>query len=124
MNTLEVSKDSFKANRKFYDDRNYPRGMSRSGDYTLAEVNILESHGIAFLELAKKTREPINEEETRFQEVCDGKALPESKMEKAWIKYQNKVLSPKQFHTLFGRSKVDAEDVPDAENGSLDLDSD
>ncbi|MFD2164921.1 DUF413 domain-containing protein [Thalassotalea euphylliae] len=110
MSTVSISKDSFKASRKFYDDHNYPRGMSRSGDFTLQEVQILETYGVAFKELTNGTREPVTDEEQRFVDVCQGKELAESKLEKTWLKYQNKVLSPKQFHTLFGRTKVEASD--------------
>ena len=126
MNATSVPKDSFKANRKFYDDRNYPRGMSRSGDYTLQEVQILENHGIALRELADGSRAPVSEAEQRFVDVCQGQIPPESKIEKAWLKYQNKVLSPKQFHTLFGRTKVKASDASDesTETESIDLDGD
>ncbi|NMP32129.1 DUF413 domain-containing protein [Thalassotalea sp. M1531] len=123
MNTTNISKDSFKANRKFYDDRNYPRGLSRSGDFTLSEVQILETYGIALQELANDKRSPINEDEQRFINVCKGVASPESKIEKAWLKYQNKVLSPKQFHTLFGRTKVEAND-DDTATESLDIETD
>lgn len=123
MNTTSIPKDSFKASRKFYDDRNYPRGMGRSGDFTLAEVQILENHGVALKALADGSQPPATEPEKRFVEVCQGKLAPENKVEKAWLKYQNKVLSPKQFHTLFGRAKVEAsEDETTTE--SIDLDND
>lgn len=107
MNTKNISIDSFQSNRRFYDDKNYPRGMSRSGDYTLNEVKILEQHGIALQAIADGSRAPVNEEEQRFKDVCEGKLTATSSIEKTWLKYQNKVLSPKQFHTLFGRTKVE-----------------
>jgi len=121
MNTNDISKDSFKANRKFYDDRNYPRGMSRSGDYTLGEVQIIEQYGVALSELASGKREPVTQDEEHFKQVCAGGAEPINAVEKAWLKYQNKVLTPKQFHTLFGSSKVES-DTSDAEPVDLDID--
>jgi len=123
MSTTNISKDSFKANRKFYDDKNYPRGMGRSGDFTLAEVQILESFGVALKELSEGSRVPINDEEQRFVNVCQEGLAPETKIEKAWLKYQNKVLCPKQFHTLFGRTKVEASE-DDTPTEQLDLDTD
>lgn len=123
MNIVEISKDSFIANRKFYDDKNYPRGMSRSGDFTLAEVQLIEQYGVALQEISAGKREPQTEDEIHFKSVCDGEQPPNNSIEKAWMKYQDKVLSPKQFHTLFGRSKVemDANDV-DSEPVDLDID--
>ncbi|WP_281555912.1 DUF413 domain-containing protein [Thalassomonas sp. RHCl1] len=119
MNTTEINQDSFKSNRKFYDDRNYPRGMSRSGDYTLAEVQLLEQYGVALSELSSGKRSPINEQEQHFVEVCEGKAEPEHKIEKTWLKYQNKVLTPKQFHTLFGKAKIASDSMA---SEAVDLD--
>ena len=82
MTTIDISKDSFKASRKFYDDKNYPRGMGRSGDFTLAEVQLLENHGIAFQALALEKQPPINDEERRFVQVCKGELSPVTKAEK------------------------------------------
>lgn len=114
MSILELNKDSFKASRKFYDDKNYPRGMSRSGDYSINEVTILEKYGTALSELSSGNRAPITAEEEHFVGVCNGELNAETAIEKTWLKYQNKILTPKQFHTLFGRSKVDSnvEDEP------------
>lgn len=127
MATVNISKESFLASRKFYDDKNYPRGMSRSGDFTLNEVQIIENHGVALQALMTKEQPPINDEEAHFVLVCEGAAEANTNIEKAWKKYQNKVLSPKNFHTLFGRTKVDVEDdtsIATPENDSIDLDID
>ncbi len=37
---------SFVANRRFFDDGNFPKGFTRSGRFTLAEGNMLEKHGV------------------------------------------------------------------------------
>lgn len=125
MTTSDISKESFVTSRKFYDDKNYPRGLSRSGDFTLNEGRILEAHGVAMQELMSGTRAPVNEEEERFVLVCEGSADATSSFEKAWKKYQNKVLSPKHFHTLFGRNKVDSDDsAVDLDDDDMDLDLD
>jgi len=93
--------------------------MSRSGDYTLAEVQLLEQYGVALSELASGKRSPINEQEQHFVDVCAGKAEPTYKIEKVWMKYQNKVLTPKQFHTLFGKAKISSDTMA---NEPVDLD--
>lgn len=119
MSTIELNEKSFITSRKFYDDKNYPRGMSRSGDYSINEVTILEKYGIALIELSSGTRDPITDEEKHFVGVCQGELNAETAIERAWLKYQNKVLTPKQFHTLFGRSKVDSNVE---EDGPADID--
>ena len=52
MNAVEIKPESFKANRRFYDNKHYPKGLNRSGDYALTEVHILAQYGVALLELA------------------------------------------------------------------------
>ena len=106
MNATNNSLNSFQTNRKFYDDINYPRGIGRSGDYSIKDVSLLENHGMAFLELSSDKREPKNDIEIQFLKVCRGDILPSTLEEKVWIKYQRKILTLKQFHTLFGRNKV------------------
>ena len=119
MTTKDLIKESFQTSRKFYDDKNYPRGMNRSGDYSLSEVNILEKYGIALSAIASGAAEPKTEEEIQFKAVCDNEIAPTTAIEKAWLKYQNKILTPKQFHTLFGRSKVDASGVDTASDDNI-----
>lgn len=107
-NTLNVIR-SFTSTKKFYDDINYPRGLSRSGDYSLKEVNIIENYGIALRELSSGVRQPITKEEQDFVKVCSGELQATSDIEKAWRKYQKNILSPKQFHTLFSSTKLPIE---------------
>lgn len=121
MAITELSTGSFNATRRFYDDKNYPRGIGRSGDFTFAETEIIEQFGVVFQELSAGTRAPATVDEEQFVKVCKGEIQAASDYEKAWVKYQNKTLSPKQFHTVFGRSKtqVSEDDTP---SDDLDLD--
>ncbi len=106
MTIADISHNSYKTDRKFYDETNYPRGLKRSGDFTLKEADLLEQYGVALKELANGTRLPADDTERQFVNVCQNKIEAQSCVEKAWLKYQNKTLTPKQFHTLFGSSKV------------------
>ena len=65
MATLALSQKSFNVDRNFYDDRNYPRGMKRSGDFTLAEAELLEKYGVALMALSSGTRLPVTETQLR-----------------------------------------------------------
>lgn len=118
MDTTNNSLNSFQTSRKFYDDINYPRGINRSGDFSIKEVVLLENHGVAFLELSAGKRKPENDVEIQFVQVCQEGLSPSTLEEKTWIKYQNKILTPKQFHTLFGRSKI--EETGDTEPEDID----
>ena len=120
MTNLAMQQESFNVDRKFYDDKNYPRGMKRSGDFSLAEAELLEQYGVALMALASGTRLPITEEELHFVEVCRGNTIVANTIERAWLKYQNIILTPKQFHTLFGRTKVEAEEELELDPDDLD----
>lgn len=97
---------SFVANRRFFDDRNFPKGFTRSGRFTLAEGNMLEKHGVAMQELDDGKRTPANEEETRFVQVCKGEAAAQSSFEKTWMKYKQRVSEKRKFHTVFGKKRI------------------
>ncbi|ARD44711.1 DUF413 domain-containing protein [Colwellia sp. PAMC 21821] len=120
MATLALSQKSFNVDRNFYDDRNYPRGMKRSGDFTLAEAELLEKFGVALMALSSGTRLPVTEEEQHFVDVCRGNTTVGNTIERAWLKYQNIILTPKQFHTLFGRTKIEADEEIESDPDDLD----
>ena len=37
--------ESFVSQQRFFDNKNYPRGFSRHGDFTIKEAQILEKYG-------------------------------------------------------------------------------
>ena len=49
-----------------FDDKNYPRGFSRHGDYTIKESQALEQYGQAFKALDSGERKPATKEEKEF----------------------------------------------------------
>lgn len=55
--------ESFITTNRFFDNKHYPRGFSRHGDFTIKEAQILERHGQAFNELDLGKREPATEAE-------------------------------------------------------------
>ncbi|MCH4565619.1 DUF413 domain-containing protein, partial [Halomonas sp. EGI 63088] len=55
--------ESFTTTNRFFDNKNYPRGFSRHGDFTIKEAQLLERHGYAFNELELGKREPVTEDE-------------------------------------------------------------
>ena len=97
---------SFVANRRFFDDRNFPKGFTRSGRFTLAEGNMLEKHGVAMQELEQGSRAQVNDEETRFVQVCKGEAEASTLYEKTWLKYKQRLAEKRKFHTVFGKKRI------------------
>ncbi|MFP1727072.1 DUF413 domain-containing protein [Lonsdalea quercina] len=94
--------ESFSTTSRFFDNKFYPRGFSRHGDFTIKEAQLLECHGHALNELDIGKRQPITDEEIQFLAVCHGERKPETELEKIWIKYTTRVRRPKRFHTLSG----------------------
>lgn len=94
--------ESFISKQRFFDNKNYPRGFSRYGDFTIKEAELLEKHGHAFLELDAEKRIPKTEDEKAFVAVCKGNKMPDTESERIWIKYLSCINRPKRFHTLSG----------------------
>lgn len=94
--------ESFTTMNRFFDNKNYPRGFSRHGDFTIKEANLLERLGYALNELELGKREPVTEEEKHFVAVCRGEDEPNSETERVWFKYMARIKRPKRFHTLSG----------------------
>tara|TARA_B100002049_G_C15802116_1_gene259284 strand:- start:120 stop:479 length:360 start_codon:yes stop_codon:yes gene_type:complete len=80
------SRDYF-LSRRFFDDKHYPYGFSRSGDFTLSEVQALESNGVLFQALMESKVMDTNDEDKLFIKVVKGKKQPQSLAHKAWLKY-------------------------------------
>jgi uncharacterized protein YifE (UPF0438 family) len=78
----------FKTQKKFYGDPNHFRyGLSRSGEFTLSQVKLLEDHGHAYQALHNGECKPSCDEEAVFVQVCIGAKTPDSPHEVVWAKY-------------------------------------
>ena len=100
---------SFATNRRFSDDKHFPRGFSRSGIFTIKEAQVIEQYGCAFKELDEQLREPKDDTETRFVAVCRGEAKAQSLEEKVWLKFKQRI-SRRRFYSLVSSPKVLATD--------------
>lgn len=82
-----VKNGSFYAASRFYPDEHFPHGIARSGEFINTHAELLEVHGRAYSELHAGTRQPVDEEETQFLEVCRGEREALTDHEKAWERY-------------------------------------
>lgn len=103
-------KESFSVTRRFFDDKNYPRGLGRHGDFTIKEAEILGKYGEALKELSSGKRKPTTKEEKNFVACCKNKRDPETLIEKVWHKYQLKTSSNRRVYTLSGGMENVSED--------------
>jgi len=87
--------NSFSADREFNPREYFPYGISRSGEFTCEQAELLISHGHAYRALAEGSREPVTQEEVRFVDVCRGKRDAETAHERAWSLFCAKVARPR-----------------------------
>lgn len=102
--------ESFSVTRRFFDDKNYPRGFARHGDYTIRESQTLEQFGQACLALENGERKAATDEEKRFVAVCKGDEIAESFLEKTWLKYRSLTTKTKRIYTLSSNAGSEAGD--------------
>ncbi|MGF1911332.1 DUF413 domain-containing protein [Vibrio kasasachensis] len=96
--------------KRFYDNTKFPRGFAKSGDFTLAEEEILTIYGDTMLALENGELAPQNPEEKHFVKVIENPGKAKSKLERIWLKYIQLARGRKRFHTLNGRNKLDTSD--------------
>ncbi|WP_042012042.1 DUF413 domain-containing protein [Aeromonas fluvialis] len=90
---------SFESDKRFNDFKHFPRGLRRSGEFTVAEADSLEKYGTAMLALYQGTQTPRDDVESAFVEQVKSGAAGANPHAKVWFKYL-KVIGPKRVHRL------------------------
>lgn len=112
-----MSEESFRFGQKrFFDDKNFPRGFSKSGEFTLSEAEILSLYGDTMLAFEAGQLEPETAEEKHFIKVLKHPNKANTKLEHVWVKYTKLTREPKQFHTLNSTSNKRVESVTYSES--------
>jgi uncharacterized protein len=91
----------FNTESPFYDDVNFPRGFSKSGDFTIVEAEILTSVGRRLHMLEQEVCTPTNEIEKQFAQICREQSEGQTRIELLWQKYKRLTVY-KPFHSLNG----------------------
>ncbi len=95
--------ESFTTTNRYFDNKHYPRGFSRHGDFTIKEAQLLERHGYAFNELDLGKREPVTEEEKLFVAVCRGERGPVTRSRTRVVQVYDAYQASKTFSHPFRR---------------------
>ena len=90
---------SFESDKRFNDFKHFPRGLRRSGEFTVAEADSLEKYGTVMLALYQGNQAPRDEVETAFIEQVKSGAAGSNPHAKVWFK-DLKVIGPKRVHRL------------------------
>ncbi len=91
--------------RRFFDNKAFPRGFGKSGNFTVAEDDILSSYGQTLFALELGELFPINAEERHFLKALRNPGKAKSKIEQTWLKYIKIARGRKVFHTLNSKRK-------------------
>ncbi|MEW6990753.1 DUF413 domain-containing protein [Colwelliaceae bacterium 6441] len=98
----------FIAEAPFYDDAHFPRGFRKSGNFTIAESELLTHIGKRLFMLEQGFAQPENSVEEQFFQFCkaqiEGPLEGQNSVELLWQKYKN-LTKFKPFHSLNG-SKI------------------
>jgi uncharacterized protein YifE (UPF0438 family) len=112
--------------KPFADSKHYPYGFARSGDFSIAESKLLQSHGSIFAALVDGKISPENDEEQMYLESALGHRAPSTPQEKTWLKYQARINRPKAA-SIYGSKRTIVEDADDEDiddNSDLDIEID
>ncbi len=90
---------SFVSDKRFNDFQHFPRGLRRSGQFTVAEADMLELCGQAMLELYQNKRAPADDVEQAFIDRINAGEPAGNPHAKVWFKYL-KVIGPRRVHRL------------------------
>ncbi|MBP0600951.1 MULTISPECIES: DUF413 domain-containing protein [Aeromonas] len=90
---------SFESDKRFNDFKHFPRGLRRSGEFTVAEADSLEKYGTVMLALYQGNLAPRDDVESAFIEQVKSGAAGSNPHAKVWFKYL-KVIGPKRVHRL------------------------
>ncbi|KZN51861.1 DUF413 domain-containing protein [Pseudoalteromonas luteoviolacea] len=98
--TIAELKEAFAAPKPFYDDKNFPRGFSRSGHFTLLESELLQQHGYLLTQLFEQKLKPKNTTQQQFVITFLNHKQPTNRIEKVWAKYLDLTTRKHKVHTL------------------------
>ncbi|WP_087026606.1 DUF413 domain-containing protein [Thaumasiovibrio subtropicus] len=87
-------------NRRFYDDKAFPRGFAKSGNFTRQEEELLVAYGGTMSDLESGRIAPENDDEYHFLFVLHDPSKAKSKLEKVWLKYVKLARERKPYYTL------------------------
>lgn len=97
----------FIAEAPFYDDAHFPHGFNKSGNFTIAESELLTQVGKRLFILEQGFSKPENAVEEQFVQFCkaqhEGDLEGQNRVELLWQKYK-KLTKFKPFHSLNGNT--------------------
>lgn len=105
-----------KSDKPFVDPANFPRGFRKSGDFSIAESDLLTTYGATLLGLEMNELQPVSEQEQQFVAFIAEQGEGQNQIQKAWAKYIKLARKKRNFYTLYSSSfKSDDSEVYDSD---------
>lgn len=106
---------------KFFDNKHFARGFSRSGEFTINEAQVLENFGRTMKGLHEGSLTPENADEHEFISAFqDGGEYVKSHYANCWKKYLNKT-QRKRTYTLCSTVKSTGSSYDDDDSDNDDI---
>ena len=86
-----ISPEGYTLFKAFTDNRHYPYGLERSGDFSIREAELLRRLGETFRRLEVGEHQAVNEVEEQFLKMIRGEKEASTDCEKLWLKYRARV---------------------------------
>ncbi|PWI32513.1 hypothetical protein DI392_15815 [Vibrio albus] len=102
--------------KRFYDNKAFPRGFAKSGNFTILEEELLIYYGDTLAGLEAGILEAESKEEKHFLKVLEDHGKAQTKLEKAWLKYIKYARGRKQFHTLNSKKSTTSQSLVELED--------
>jgi uncharacterized protein YifE (UPF0438 family) len=106
--------------KRFYDDKAFPRGFAKSGNFTILEEELLTYYGDTMAGLESGKLEPENQEERHFLKAIKDPKKAKTKLETTWLKYIRYARGRKQFHTLSSKKPSTSQSLIELSEDSAD----
>ncbi|WP_299083940.1 DUF413 domain-containing protein [uncultured Paraglaciecola sp.] len=110
----------------FSELKRFPYGFKKSGDFSIAEAEVLSIYGQTLHLLAMDTLEPESTEEAHFILVAKGLTPPDTTVERSWLKFIQLTSTKKNFFTLHSSNfnlAATNEDHNEFINGDLEFEA-
>ncbi|MBD1574759.1 DUF413 domain-containing protein [Vibrio sp. S17_S38] len=106
---------------KFFDNKHFARGFSRSGEFTIKEAQTLENYGRTMQGLFEGTIQPQDDDEILFISAFkEGGDIIGNSYSNCWKKYLNKT-QRKRSYTLCSTVKNASSSYDDDDGDSDDI---
>ncbi|AFV85901.1 MULTISPECIES: DUF413 domain-containing protein [Alteromonas] len=107
--------------KPYIDRQKFPYGFRKSGDFSIAEADLLTQYGKTLLQLETGELTPQNDDEAHFVDFISGKVEASNNLEKAWAKYVRLARGKKHFYTLHSSASNQSDYDDDFSDDEFDV---